>query len=88
MPIVPGPTIKGIASGTTAKSSSLSSVVSDFLPDTIWIEARNSSVPAPTWNAGTVMPRTRKIRLPKKYTTKQMTRMARLVRRAQRWRAC
>ena len=33
------------------------------------------------------MPRTRKIRLPKKYTTKQMTRIATLVRRAQRCRA-
>ena len=45
---------------------------------------RNSKVPAPTWKAGTVIPRTLKMTLPRKYTTKQMTRMARLVRRAQR----
>ncbi|EKD35446.1 MAG: hypothetical protein ACD_75C01908G0001 [uncultured bacterium] len=60
-PMVPGPTVIGIARGTTATSSFESCGETAALPWSMATAERNSTAPAPIRKASRVMPNSAKI---------------------------
>lgn len=81
VPIVAGPTIIGIAKGTTAISSSGDGFDVAGLAWTIPTADKNSRAPAPTRKESNVIPNSEKITLPKRKSSKQEMPTAPLTRR-------
>ncbi|MNI77147.1 hypothetical protein D3C85_1479340 [compost metagenome] len=75
-PMVPGPTVSGMVSGTMVTSCCTLSVCTADLPCAMPSAEMNSTLPAPIRKASTVMPNTLKITRPNKYSRTLETRVA------------
>ncbi len=86
VPMVAGPTMIGIASGTAAMSASGSGRAGGRPAWTRATADRNSSAPAPIRKASRVMPSTEKITRPNRNSARQNTLTAAPTLRARAWR--